>query len=113
MKNYKINTQNQCVCEDPNCEICNKNGCLKCKSGFINHFTLCKPIENYQSNCLDDNCIQCTNTIEKYTCTECDKGYELVMGKCIKLESIENFSYSDSDYYPKFDGLCYPKCKRS
>ena len=109
-ENYKINIQNQCVCEDPNCEICDKNGCLKCKSGFINHFTLCKPIENYQSNCLDDNCIQCTNENEKYTCTECNEGYELVMGKCIKLENIKNFSCSDSNYYPKFDGYCYPKC---
>ena len=109
-ENYKINALNQCVCEDSNCEICDKNGCLKCKSGFINHNTLCIPIENYQSNCLDENCIQCTNTIEKYTCTQCNKGYELVMGKCIKLKNIQNFSCSDSNYYPSFDGLCYPKC---
>ena len=109
-ENFQLNEQNQCVCEDPNCEICEKNGCLKCRSGYNISSNLCTKNENDQNNCLDENCNQCLNTVEKYTCTKCNKGYELVMGKCEELKKIKYFYCEDSDYYPSFDGYCYPKC---
>ena len=110
-ENYELNEQKQCVCEDPNCVICEKKGCLKCRSGYNNIYSnLCIPNGNNQINCLDENCIQCLNTVEKYTCTKCKNGYELVMGKCEELKKIKKFSCSDSDYYPYWDGYCYPKC---
>ena len=109
-KNYKLNSKNQCECEIPNCEICGNNGkCLKCDPYFEFSDGICKLIANYKPKCLDENCYQCENNDEKYTCTKCNLGYELVMGECKELPKAINNRCEDDYYISIFTGICYPK----
>jgi len=58
-------------------------------------------IINYTPKYLDENSYQC-NIEEKHTCTQCNFGYELIMGECKVLPKVINNICYDNYYLSIF-----------
>ena len=66
-----------CLWYDPNCETCNAETCLSCKSGFTLDGSQCKA----PTNCLffDPHCVTCNSD----KCLTCDENFTLEDNQCI------------------------------